>query len=75
MHEQTESAEQSGKRLAGRFAINEANLARRREFIRLGVEDRRLMSGLESWGNRVAADIRRQVLRFPVFVCAHAKLF
>jgi len=36
-------------RLAARFGIDEANLAHRREFVRLDEEDRRLLAGLVDW--------------------------
>jgi methyl-accepting chemotaxis protein len=42
-----------------RFGIDEANLAIRREFIRLGPEERSLLAGLIPWAQSVAADIAR----------------
>jgi len=45
---------------AQRFGIDEANLATRREFIRLGAEERSLLAGLIPWARSVAADIARE---------------
>ena len=46
--------------LAKRFGINEANLAKRREFVRLSDDDRRLLARLEPWAHRVAPSIARE---------------
>jgi len=46
--------------LAPRFGINEANLAVRREFIRLTEDDRRLLARLEPWAARVSRTIARE---------------
>jgi methyl-accepting chemotaxis protein len=43
--------------LAPRFAIDESNLALRREFIRLDEDDRRLLMGLEAWAAGEAPEI------------------
>jgi methyl-accepting chemotaxis protein len=45
---------QAGRGLAERFGIGEANLARRREFVRLGEADRQVLMRLESWAATVA---------------------
>ena len=50
----------AGRALAPRFGIGESNLAVRREFIRLGEDDRKLLAKLEPWAGRVAADIARE---------------
>lgn len=42
------------------FGIAETSLARRREFIRLGQEDRRLLMGLQQWAARVAPMVARE---------------
>jgi len=46
--------------LAPRFGINEANLAVRREFVRLSEDDRRLLARLEPWAARVSKTIARE---------------
>ena len=50
----------SDRDLASSFGIAEGSLARRREFIRLGEEDRRLMAGLQEWASRVAPEVSRE---------------
>ncbi len=45
---------------AQRFGIDEANLAIRRNFIRLGEEERSLLSGLTPWARSVAPEIARE---------------
>jgi hypothetical protein len=45
---------------AARFGIGEANLARRREFIRLVEDDRQLLMRLEPWASRVTPEIARE---------------
>jgi methyl-accepting chemotaxis protein len=54
------SAPRSGRALAPRFGIDEANLAMRREFVRLDEEARELLAGLAPWAAGVAADIARE---------------
>jgi len=49
-----------GKSLAVEFGINEANLARRREFVRLDESARALLAGLEAWSLRVAPAVARE---------------
>ncbi|GIV00947.1 MAG: hypothetical protein KatS3mg014_2562 [Actinomycetota bacterium] len=56
----SETATVRGLRLVERFGIDEGNLARRREFIRLGEEDRSLLERLLPWAERVAPDIARE---------------
>lgn len=46
-----------GRGLAERFGIGEANLARRREFVRLGEEDRRVLLCLASWAVSIAPKV------------------
>jgi len=50
----------SERALAPAFGIGEASLARRREFIRLGEEDRKILMGLQDWASRVAPAIARE---------------
>ena len=50
----------SDRALAASFGIEEANLARRREFIRLGETDRQLLLGLNEWAARVAPEVARE---------------
>jgi methyl-accepting chemotaxis protein len=45
---------------AQRFGIDESNLATRREFIRLGEEERSLLSDLAPWARSVAADVAKE---------------
>ncbi len=45
---------------AQRFGIDEANLATRREFIRLGAEERSLLAGMIPWARSVAAGIAKE---------------
>lgn len=49
-----------GTRLVERYGIDEENLARRKEFIRLGEQDRSLLERLLPWAERVAPDIARE---------------
>ena len=49
-----------GRALAPRFGIVSTNLAVRREFIRLGEADRRVLLKLEPWAARVAPEIARE---------------
>ena len=46
--------------LGASFGISEASLARRREFVRLGEQDRQLLMGLQDWAARVAADVAKE---------------
>ena len=46
--------------LASRFGIDEANLARRREFIRLTEDDRELLAGLVAWASAHAPSVSRE---------------
>ena len=50
----------AGSALAQRFGIEEANLAWRREFIRLTEEDRQLLGGLVDWATENAPSIARE---------------
>jgi methyl-accepting chemotaxis protein len=59
-HPATAPSRRAGRALAPRFGIDDANLAVRREFIRLGEADRVLIAKLEPWAARVAADIARE---------------
>jgi methyl-accepting chemotaxis protein len=43
--------------LCARFGIDEANLAVRREFIRLGEEERELLAGMVDWARKVAPSL------------------
>ena len=54
------AAPRSGRALAPRFGIGEANLAVRREFIRLGKKERDLLLELAGWAAGVAPDISRE---------------
>ncbi len=54
----------SGRALAPLFGITEANLARRREFIRLNEEDRELLIRLEPWALRTSPEIAREFYDF-----------
>lgn len=47
-------------RLTDRYAINEANLARRREYIRLGDAERELLAEMIPWAEEVAAHVARE---------------
>lgn len=47
-------------RLTERFGIDEQALARRREFLRLGEEDREVLRGLRAWADEKAAAIARE---------------
>ena len=46
--------QQTDRGMAARFGIDEANLARRREFVRLAEDDRGLLAGLVEWVERRA---------------------
>ena len=59
-HPATPPSHRAGRALAPRFGIDESNLAVRREFIRLGETDRKLLAKLEPWAARVAAEIARE---------------
>jgi methyl-accepting chemotaxis protein len=59
-HPGTPPSQRAGKSLAPRFGIDESNLAVRREFVRLGEAERKLLADLEPWAARVAADIARE---------------
>ncbi len=50
----------TGPSLATRFGMDERNIAARREFIRLGDQDRELLLGLRSWVESVAPDVSRE---------------
>ena len=50
----------SERALASTFGIAEASLARRREFVRLGEDDRQLLAGLQDWAARTAPLIARE---------------
>ena len=54
------TAPRSGRALAPRFGVGEANLAVRREFIRLNEEDRELLANLAPWAVSVAPAIARE---------------
>ena len=58
-HVATPPSHRAGRALAPRFGIDESNLAVRREFVRLGEADRKLLAKLEPWAARVAAAIAR----------------
>ncbi len=62
LHPATQPSHRAGRALLHpAFGIErEATLAVRREFIRLGEEDRKLLAKLEPWAGRVAADIARE---------------
>ena len=45
---------------AQKFGIDESNLATRRDFIRLGEEERQLLAGLIPWARSVAAQIAKE---------------
>ncbi len=49
-----------GRSLAVQFGISEANLARRREFVRMDESARALLAGLEQWSLQVAPTIARE---------------
>src|SRR5580765_3283740 len=59
-HPATPPSHRAGRALAPRFGIDEGNLSVRREFIRLGEADRKLLAKLEPWAARVAAEIARE---------------
>ncbi len=47
-------------RLAEKLGIDEANLARRKEYVRLGEEDRALLVELRPWAQQVVPDMARE---------------
>lgn len=49
----------SGDALTARFGIDDHNVASRREFIRLGVEEQELLSGMIGWAESVAPEIAK----------------
>lgn len=49
-----------GQNLAGRFGMDNSNIALRREFIRLGEEDRELLAEMAPWAKSVAAQIAKE---------------
>jgi methyl-accepting chemotaxis protein len=49
-----------GQNLAGRFGMDNQNIAIRREFIRLGEEERELLAEMAPWAKSVAAQIARE---------------
>ncbi len=58
------SPPQTARALAQRFGIGEASLARRREFVRLGEDDRKILMRLASWAVRTAPAIAREFYDF-----------
>ena len=50
----------TGRSLTSRFGIEEANLARRREFVRLDEDDRVVLLRLEPWAAQVSPAIARE---------------
>ena len=46
--------------IAQKFGINELNLESRRQFIRLGEEERKVLAGLISWGRSIAPRIAKE---------------
>jgi methyl-accepting chemotaxis protein len=56
----TAPSQRAARALAPRFGIGDANLAVRREFVRLGEPERALLTRLEPWATKVAADIARE---------------
>jgi hypothetical protein len=50
----------SHQSLASFFGINSSNLAQRREFIRLGEDERKLMTSLIPWIREEAASIAKE---------------
>ncbi|MGA3010361.1 MAG: methyl-accepting chemotaxis protein [Terracidiphilus sp.] len=49
-----------GENLAGRFGIDNRSIAQRRQFIRLGEEERELLAGLAPWASSVASQIAKE---------------
>jgi methyl-accepting chemotaxis protein len=49
-----------GQNLTGRFGIDNRNIAMRRQFIRLGDEERKLLAEMAPWAKSVAAQIVRE---------------
>ena len=49
-----------GENLAGRFGIDNRGIAQRRQFIRLGEEERELLAGLAPWASSVASQIAKE---------------
>jgi len=52
--------ENGGQSLAKRFGIDNRNIAQRRQFVRLGDEERELLAGMASWANSVAPQIAKE---------------
>jgi methyl-accepting chemotaxis protein len=50
----------SGENLAGRFGIDDRNVAQRRQFIRLGEEERKLLADLAPWAKSAAPQIAKE---------------
>src|SRR5579862_9096476 len=46
--------------VARRFGIDENSVAERREFVRLGEEDRALLGSMAGWAQEVAPDVARE---------------
>ena len=61
-HPATQPSHRAGRALAPRFGIGESNLAVRREFIRLGEDDRKLLAKLEPLGGTRGCRHRSRVL-------------
>jgi methyl-accepting chemotaxis protein len=51
---------QAGESFARAYGMDERNIAQRREFVRLGDEERDLIAEMAPWGQSVAADIARE---------------
>ncbi|MFY9852436.1 MAG: protoglobin domain-containing protein, partial [Terracidiphilus sp.] len=49
-----------GENLAGRFGIDNRSIAQRRQFVRLGEEERELLEGLAPWASSVASQIAKE---------------
>ena len=49
-----------GENLAGRFGIDNRSIALRRQFVRLGEEERELLAGLAPWAGSVASQIAKE---------------
>jgi len=50
----------SGQNLTGRFGMDNQNIALRREFIRLGEEERKLLTEMAPWAKSVAGHIAKE---------------